>query len=313
MDTFSHILIAFLLLGKFDLNLAVFAGVMALIIDLDVVLFPLTKKYPNFGHRGLVHSVVGVICVTLGASLIYSALTGTNYWLSLTAGLIGAFSHTICDTLTNFGTLTLWPFVKKYIKLDINLGISPLTIVVSTVSIPFLYSSYKDSNFVTFNNVYLIASIFFIIYFIMKSYIRFKYHTNSLPNFNPFKYKLVQSSQQKEGNQEYREIKWRTINLLTGKFTEEGQIRYPIMNSTPPLDTDEKMISFSYNTIPIQRILNHSGFHIYEIAEKNEDSMTIFWYALEFTMGKWRMGAAITLKRDGTYKTKYNYPPLKNH
>jgi membrane-bound metal-dependent hydrolase YbcI (DUF457 family) len=317
MDTFSHILIAFLLLGKFDLNLAVFAGVMALIIDLDVLLFPLTKKYPHFDHRGLVHSVLGVICVTLVASLIYSGLTGMNYWLSLGAGLLGAFSHTICDTLTNYGTLSLWPFVKKYVKLDINPGISPLTTIVSTISIPFLYYSYEGSNLVVFNNVYLIASVFFVIYFIirisLKSYIQFKFHTKSLPNFNPFKYKLVQIAQYKESDQEYKEIKWRTINLITGKSTEEGQIHYPLMNSTPPLDTDEKMISFSYKTTPIQRILAHSDYHLYEILEKNEDAMIIFWYVLEFTIGKWRMGATIALKRDGTYQTARMYPSLKNH
>ncbi|MDD1779097.1 MAG: metal-dependent hydrolase [Candidatus Helarchaeota archaeon] len=317
MDTFSHILIAFLLLGQFDLNLAVFAGVMALIIDLDVILFPLTKKYPLFEHRGLVHSILGVICVTLVASLIYSSLTGINYGLSLGAGLIGAFSHTTCDTMTNYGTLSLWPFVKKYVKLDINPGISPITTIVSTISIPFLYSAYRDSNLLLFNNIYLIVSIFFGIYFIirisLKSYIQFKFHTKSLPNFNPFKYKLVQVSLYNEGDQEYKEIKWRTINLLTGKFTEQGQIRYPMMNPTPPLDTDEKMISFSYKTTPIQRILGHSDYHLYEILEKNEDAMIIFWYVLEFTMGKWRMGATIDLKRDGTYKTARKYPSLKNH
>jgi len=317
MDTFSHILIAFLLLGKFDTNLAVFAGLMALIIDLDVILFPLTKRYPHFDHRGLVHSILGVICVTLVASLVFSTLTGINYWLSLAAGLIGAFAHTFCDTMTNYGTLSLWPFVKKYVKLDIISGISPITIIVSTISIPYLYSSYESSNFSLFNNIYLIASIFFIIYFLLrillKSYIQMKFHTRSLPGFNPLKYKLVQNSVYKEGDQEYKELKWRTINLITGKSTEENQFRYALMNPTPPLDTDEKLISFSYQTKPIQRILAHSDFHICEIVEENEDGMIIFWYALELAAGKWRMGATISLKRDGTYETKRIYPYPKKH
>lgn len=323
MDTFSHILIAFLLLGKFseicgfNINVAVFAGIMALIIDLDVILFPLTKKYPHFDHRGLVHSILGVLCVSLVASLIFSLLTGTNYWLSLGAGLIGAFSHTFCDTLTNYGTLSLWPFVKKYVKLDVIPSISPITIIVSTISMPLLYSSYIHSNLSLFNNVYLIASVFFGVYFLfrifLKAYIQLKFHAKSLPLFNPLKYKLVQNSQYKEGDQEYKEMKWRTTNLITGKSTEENQFRYPLMNPTPPLDTDEKLISYSYKAEPIQRILAHSSFHIYEVVEKNEDGMTLFWWALEFSWGKVRMGASIALKRDGTYKTNLMHPYQKNH
>ena len=316
MDTFSHVLIAFLLLGQFDLNLGVFAGIMALILDLDVILYPLTKRYPHFDHRGIVHSVPGVICVTVVASLIFSLITGIGYWLSLGAGLIGAFSHVTCDNLTNYGTLTFWPFVKKYVKLDIIPGISPLTIIVSTISIPFLYSSYQDLNALLFNNIYLAASVFFGIYFLsrilLKSYIRLKFpNMNSIPGFNPIKYKLVQNSQYQEGNQEYKELRWRTINLITGKSTEEEHFLYALMNPTPPLDTDEKMISFSYNTQYIQRILAHSNFHICEIVEKSEGTVVIFWYALELSAGKWRMGAAISLKRDGTYETKriYPYPP----
>ena len=317
MDTFSHALIAFLLLGQFDLNLGVFAGIMALIIDLDVILYPLTKKYPHFDHRGIVHSVPGLICVTVVASLIFSLLTGTSYWLSLGAGLIGAFSHVACDNLTNYGTLTFWPFSKNYVKLDIISGISPITIIASTISMSFLYSSYESSNFPLFNNIYLLAVLFFSIYFllriVLKSYIQIKFHTKSLPGFNPLKYKLVQETRYQEGDQEYKELKWTTMNLITGKSTDEGQFRFALMNPIPPLDTTEKMISFSYNIKPIQQILAHSGFHICEVVEENNDPMVLFWYALEFTAGSWRMGAAIFLKRDGTYETKRIYPYPKRH
>jgi len=318
MDTFSHILIAFLLLGKFDLNLGVFAGLMAFIIDLDVILYPLTKKYPHFDHRGIVHSVPGVICVTLVASLIFSLLTGTGYWLSLGAGLIGGFSHVLCDNLTNYGTLTFWPLKKKYVKSDIIPGISPLTIIVSVISMPSLYSSYENSNIMLFNNIYLVASLFFGIYFIfrilLKSYIRLKFHNiSSIPGFNPIKYKMVQNSQYQEEGQEYKELRWRTINLINGNSTDEGQLRYPLMNPKPPLDTDEKLISFSYQTEPIQRILAHSSFHVYEIIEQKEDGMTLFWYALELSWGKWRMGVGISLKRDGTYRVWRYYPSSRTH
>jgi membrane-bound metal-dependent hydrolase YbcI (DUF457 family) len=317
MDTFSHILIAFLLLGKVDLKLAVFAGIMALILDLDFVLEPFSKKVPILEHRGITHSIPGLIAVTLVATAVFSIITGTHYLLGLGAGLTGAFTHTIGDTLTSYGTGSLWPFVKTHVKLDIILGIDPLTIFVSVTSLPFLYSSYKHSNIQLFNTVYLIAAIFFGSYFlirmVLKAVIHFKFHTVSLPMFNWFKFKIIYTTHYTQEGQEYGELKWQIYNLITGHFSPEKRFTYALMEPVPPLDTDEKMIAYSHKIATTRRMLAHSKYHVGELLSRNADGGVIFWYALELEAGKYRMGVTVHLKRDGTYQIKSVYPYPKRH
>lgn len=311
MDTFSHSLIAFLLLGKFDLSLAAFAGIAAAILDFDVILYPLSRKYPIFRHRGVGHSIPGVLIITAVASLIFSGLFSTNIFLTLGAGLVGAYAHTLCDTLTNYGTLTFWPFIREDVKLDVIVGIDPLTTIASVLCIPFLARSYRIDDVLSFNLIYLIGTVFFICYFLLrislKLIIHFKYHVRSLPMINFFKYKLVEISRHEEESLTYKKLKWKKLNLITGHFTAENQFSQPILNPTPPLDTKEKMIAYSYKIRKVKLMLAHSRYHVGQILHQTEDSLTIFWHALELESGRFRMGAAVFLKSDGTHVVKRVY------
>jgi hypothetical protein len=219
------------------------------------------------------------------------------------------------DTMTSYGTASLWPFVKRHVKLNIILGIDPLTIIVSCISLPLLYSAYENSNLSLFNLVYLLAAIFFIAYLsiriTLKSIIYFKFHIASLPMFNFFKYKIVYDTQFSQGGQEYKELKWQTYNLLTGSLSAEERFTYPLMDPVPPLDSDEKMIAYSHKIVAQKRFLLHSKYHICEILSRNEDGAVILWYSLELGSGKYKMGTAVTLKRDGTYELKDIYPTSK--
>jgi len=317
MDTFSHILIAILLLGKFDLKLALFAGIMALILDLDFVLAPFSRKIPILEHRGITHSLPGLIIVTLVAAVIFSIITNINYLFCLGAGLTGAFMHTIGDTMTSYGTSSLWPFIKEPVKLDVILGVDPLTIIVSLTALPLLYSGYKNSNFQLFDTVYLIAAIFFGTYFliriVLKLVIHFKFHTKSLPMFNFFKYKIVYNTSYNQEGLEFREIKWQLYNLITRRLSPENRITYPLMNPMPPLDNDAKLIAYSHSLALTNRMLAHSKYHLYEILNKTEDGLVIFWYALELAAGSYRMGVTVSLKRDGTHGEKNIYPYPRRH
>ncbi len=315
MDTFSHILIAFLLLGKVDLRLAAFAGIVALILDLDIVLTPFSRKFPILEHRGFVHSVFVVAAVALVASFIYSELTAYTFLQSMIAGLTGGFTHLMGDTLGNYGTATLWPFIKKHVKMDITMGVDPLTIVVSVVSLPLLWSSFRHANVQLFNSVYFIAALFFSLYFIIRislkigAYSRFK--TKTLPMFNPLKYKLLYITEYQEGNQKYRELKWTTGNLITGKTSAESRFILPLMDVVPPLDTDEKLIAYSNKLEDVQHALEFSEYHICEILKRFENKAVLFWYSLELSSVRFRMGVTVILDRDGTHQIKRYYPYKK--
>jgi membrane-bound metal-dependent hydrolase YbcI (DUF457 family) len=315
MDTFSHILIAFLLLGRVDIKLALFAGVVALVLDLDYILTPLARRFPILEHRGFTHSVLVVLAIALIAAWIFSALTEYTYLPSMIAGCTGAFTHIIGDTLGNYGTGTLWPFIKRYVKLDITLGVDPLTIAVSMTSLPLLFVSYRNANFQLYDIVFLLAALFFSLYFLIRISLKVaayhKFKTKTLPMFNPLKYKLLDITDIQRGNQKYKEYRWRIGNLISGQSSAESTFALPLMEPTPPLETDEQLIAYSHNLRDLQRIMVFSDYHICEILQHQEEGAVLLWYALELANRRFKMGALVRLSRDGTAQVK-RYTPLEN-
>lgn len=309
MDTFTHILIAFLLIGKFDVRLGLFAGFMALFLDLDFVLAPLTKKYPSLEHRGIVHSFPIIFILTLITSLIYTLITWQNYFLVLLAGLAGSFTHIIGDSITNYGTNSLWPFAKRYVKLNIIPGIDFLQAGISLTTIPLLFVSYLSNNFQLFNLIYLIVGVFLILYFsirtVMKVIVYFKFKTTTLPMlFNWFKFKIVYEKNFKQGDKEYMEYKWIKYNVITRSNSKGSTFKFSTTKPALPLDTDEKRISYTYNLDALQDHLKNTEYNICEILKHKNDETVLFWYSLELKSGSFRMGAKIFLKNDGTYRIK---------
>ena len=83
MDTFSHIIIGFLIFAKYDLRLAFIAGFMAMFVDLDILIYPLGLKFPIFEHRGIVHAIPIAIVYTAIVAFVFMFLTKLNYALIL--------------------------------------------------------------------------------------------------------------------------------------------------------------------------------------------------------------------------------------
>ena len=308
MDTFSHMLIAFLLVGKFDITLGVFAGFMALFLDLDVLLFPLAKKYPVLEHRGITHSIPATLIYTTVISTIFTLITGLNFLLVLGAGLTGSLMHILGDSITTYGLGAFWPFRKKYIKLDIILGIDPLLIIISIPSLLLFHVSYQTNDFIMFNTIFFIAGVYLITYvlirLILKLTIYFKFKTKSLPTLNWFKFKLISESDQKKGDYEYKELQWQKYNLITKNFSPKRTFLFPKINPAPPLATDDQLIAYSHKLKPVQRIFRPIFYHICEIIRRTKAEAQLFWSSVEHEY----MGALVSLKRDGTYKFERIYP-----
>ena len=313
MDTFSHIIIGFLLFAKYDLRLAVFAGFAAMLVDLDFILYPLSLKYPIFEHRGIAHAFPVVILYTSIAAIIFTYISSINFILVLCAGLVGSLGHITCDSLTSYGTYSLYPFVKKHVKLEMVLGIDPLTLILSIFSIGFFIYSYITFNVILFELIFQIAAYSFIAYFlihcILKLIITIKFKTNSLPTFSRFIFRIIHTQNLKIKNKNYRILKWKSYNLITGKEGIEKSFKHLMNNPNPPLDNNEKRIAYSFHLKEVKRVFNRVDYLICEILGKDSNLNTnLFWYSLELDSGRFKMGANVCLQDDGKYKVKRVYP-----
>ncbi|MHA1270059.1 MAG: metal-dependent hydrolase [Candidatus Helarchaeota archaeon] len=313
MDTFSHIVIAFLIYAKIDLRLAFIAGFMGMFVDLDVLLYPLSKKYPIFDHRGIGHSFLVVIAYTSVIALIFTTITGMNFIVILLTGLSGSLLHITCDSMTNYGIYSLYPIIKKHIKLEIFFGVDPLAVIFGLGSFSLFFYYYFISNFSMFwilcNIMTIIYILYFLVHCILKIIVYLKFRTRSLPTFSRIVFKIIENRDLNIKSNNYKLLKWKSYNLITKKLSIERTFKLPLYEPKLPLSTEEDMIAYSYNLKEIQRIFNRVDFLICEIVNnvKHEFSK-LFWYSLELNGGKFGMGAYVLLKKDGSYKIKRNYP-----
>ncbi|MBD3227825.1 MAG: hypothetical protein GF329_06525 [Candidatus Lokiarchaeota archaeon] len=317
MDTFTHILIGFLLFAKIDLRLAFFSGFMAMFVDLDFILAPLARKYPIIEHRGIAHSFPVVILYTTIVSSIFSIFTAMNFWLLLSAGLTGSILHITCDSMTNYGTNSLYPLVKKPIKLEMILGVDPLTAIFSIPILTIFTFSYFNSNWALFNMTYSIAVISLIFYFmihcILKIIVTIKFKTKSLPSFLRIKFNIIDSMIIDNDNKKYKVLSWKPYNLITNKTGQKESFKLLLQKIEPPLDSDEKKIAYAYNLKPLRRIFSRVEYIIGKIVGTTTNPSThLYWYSLELDNGRFKMGAHVFLKENGEFKVKRFYPFINN-
>lgn len=71
-------------------------------------------------HRGITHSLLGALILSLFLALIFYFLTSLKrYWLLVGASLIGLITHIFFDLITSYGTQVFYPFSSIRYSLDL--------------------------------------------------------------------------------------------------------------------------------------------------------------------------------------------------
>ena len=146
MDPFSHFLLGYLIAfgiwGPSGLQFVTAGALAGGLPDLDVVFFPLSRRFPLLRHRGLSHSIVGVtVIAAVGAFLVpmlfawyfgasFAAGSPLFYFLAMEAG---GLSHVLLDSLDHWSVPIFAPFSKTEYHFDadriFNLGAMIFTVV----------------------------------------------------------------------------------------------------------------------------------------------------------------------------------------
>ena len=95
--------------------------------DVDVLFFPLARRFPLLEHRGITHSLVSVTGVAIVGSFLVPYLpyfTHASTFLYFVALEIGGLSHIALDGFTNFAVAPLLPFSAREVRLDADVAIN---------------------------------------------------------------------------------------------------------------------------------------------------------------------------------------------
>ncbi len=135
------------------------AGVSALLPDIDSPESKLGRLIPilptvltvTVGHRGVLHSLVGALGMSLAASLLIKIWYASAFLEIFTLVLTGYITHLLLDSMTNSGCPWVYP-IKTHIGIPLlstgsfveRLIVSPVMIVLfAWLSGPFVWNYIK--------------------------------------------------------------------------------------------------------------------------------------------------------------------------
>ncbi len=170
MDPLTHGLSG-ALLAKADLKRWGKTAFLALVIGAllpDIDHFPLRLMGGEFYlkyHRGLTHSFLGSIPLSLGLAFITKGL-GRRLWeegvpfpILFLLSLLGVYTHIFLDLITSFGTMLLYPFSKERFSLNLVFIIDPYVTLLFLIPLFFKKPHPARASLLLFSLYLLLATV----------------------------------------------------------------------------------------------------------------------------------------------------------
>ena len=136
MDPFTHTTIG-LAIAKVTGNPVVLAEPATMCIvagsvfpDIDILLQRWGDAMYLKNHRGVTHSILGLIASSVLIGAVASVVYHTGFFNMFLWALLGCFSHAFFDTLNAFGAKLLWPILDKKYSLGMLITFDPIFITL---------------------------------------------------------------------------------------------------------------------------------------------------------------------------------------
>lgn len=287
MDFFSHFLLGILIsvftLNKLSFSIVLYASVMSVLADFDIILAPLQliKKSILFAHKGISHSILYAVIFTAFTGSIFSIITGESFFLVWLIGFLFYSLHNLLDFLTASKIPLFYPFSKKRYRFFIDRAINMFLAMISGSFILFYFIIFFLWPELFFSNLVNYISGFYMVYFayriITKIWVQFKLPKNQsyIPGILPFTYLIYENKKSEE--------------ILSFKLIKKFQFRpknYNLIESEIKLFSDE--MKFCERAILLSK--KYPFFskweYIIPVIKKNEKSIIwVLFLAESFTSG----------------------------
>jgi membrane-bound metal-dependent hydrolase YbcI (DUF457 family) len=224
VDLFTHVIFAYLLSFVFWGPAApqyIAAGALAGgLPDADILLFPLARRFPLLQHRGIVHTVLGVTVIAIVGAFLLPFLPyfpRASTLLYFVAMEIGGLSHLALDGFTNFAVTPLLPFSKRSLRLDADVAVNLVTIVLTAITLAVLILERGTVPFTVWTETAWILVGVYGGYLVMRGVARWRARRagrregfpNVLPTSSPWVWLLVDED---DAPERYR-IRYRRLTL----------------------------------------------------------------------------------------------------
>jgi membrane-bound metal-dependent hydrolase YbcI (DUF457 family) len=301
MDPFSHILLAYLVtFGVFGTNglpYVVAGAIAGGLPDGDVILFPLSRRFPLLRHRGISHSIVGVTIIAAVGGLLMPWLlvaafggffAGGSVFLYFVAMEIGGLTHVLLDAMDHWSVPVFAPFSKQEYHFDadriFNLGAMVFTVVAYVALI------YERGN----SPVWLwqwtswVLLILASIYFAIRLSARWRAgvaeerygFTDVIPQVNPFVFLLVDERTTPAGSS----IRYARYHLIKGFLAPPLQLTIPPGEpGTGPVQDGLDAVRRSYAPALKASWTLGETHHFAEVRPRT-GGFDVHWYSLEMVV-----------------------------
>ncbi|MGP8072623.1 MAG: metal-dependent hydrolase [Thermoplasmata archaeon] len=315
MDPFSHLLLGYLLgfgiWGPSGLQYVVAAAIAGALPDLDIVFFPLSRRFPLLRHRGISHSILGVTVIAIVGCFVVPPLMAWGLGSAFGQGSIVAFfvalevgglSHVFLDSLDHWSVPIFAPFSPREYHFDVdrivNVGSMAFTVIAYAL---MLYERGRVPlelwNLTTWG---LLIAV--LVYFVIRITGRWRAgvvqkregYSATIPQGNPLVFMFV-GEDRTEGRLRLRNARY---NLLRGLDSSPRSVEFPIENAaTAPAPDPSSALARSYSSALKSSWTLGETHHFAEV-RATPTGFDVFWYSLEFNF--WGRFAGVLAHVDGS-------------
>ena len=316
MDPFSHFLLGYLLgfglWGPGGLQYVVAAAVAGGLPDADVVLFPLSHRFPLLRHRGISHSILGVTILAVVGTIVVpwalglafgSAFAAGSPWAYFVSLEVGGLSHVLLDAMDHWSVPIFAPFSDREYGFDAdriaNFGAMSFTVGAYAL---MLYERGRVPLWTWEVTAWvLLAAVvtFFVIRLSMRWWIegprRRGHYTSVVPQVNPFSFLLYAEDTTAPG---ILQMRFARYDLARGRLLPGGSVKgYTGDSAVHPVPSADEAIAVS-----LKPALAKSWFlgetNRFAKARPTEHGFEVFWYSLELTF--WGRAAGVLANVDSS-------------
>jgi inner membrane protein len=296
VDSFTHTLAIGIILYAAAMPEFIVWGVMgAIILDLDVLLFPFSDPHPSlfiFSHGGITHTLIGAAVISAGAFFILRRILsgrfvqdrllprfpqvkdyvpGNSPSTALFAVMAGAFLHLGLDCCASPGLPLLYPVSLHKYTLGMLSGSSMILFAMSLILVGLLLSGRITPRHLKVYGILFLAILLFSAG--MKLHISTVSTGKSVPTLNPFSWLIIEENDTAYRVEEYEVFEGISRETTIGKYQnispwEAGQVML--------LPETRRLCYFSYLMV-VEK--NSTTVKIYDPLRKNQT----IWYPPYYT------------------------------
>ncbi|MCI4368398.1 MAG: metal-dependent hydrolase [Thermoplasmata archaeon] len=308
MDPFSHLLLGYLLgfglWGPNGLKFVVAAAVGGALPDADIALYPLSRRFPLLGHRGISHSIVGVTIIAAVGGFVVPPLMAWGLgggfsngpvWMFVVALEVGGLSHVFLDSLDHWSVPIFAPFSPTEYKFDVdrivNVGSMAFTVIAYGLLI-YERGRVSESLWTLTTDLLLAAAL---LYFLVRILGRWRAgvaqhaagYTAVIPQGNPLAFVFFREA--RTGND--RSLQYVRYHLRRGLEEPPRSLvtAFPLASALPVPDLAGALARSYAPAFAASWILGET--HPFAEARSVSGGFEVFWYSLE--MSFWGRAAGV--------------------